>query len=101
MLHLMSSEEAEYCSCVIRHLRLEIHDWNNDLFLLDDGLSNEIDPPSQAKREAIVAAKEHILRKRAFSAKLVAGLREVLVNPPSLESRVIGFVNRVLSFRVI
>ena len=101
MLHLMSSEEADYCDCVVQQLRSEIHSWNNDLFLLDDRLGDQLEPPCGIETRALVATKEQILRKRSFSAKLIEGLREVLVSPPSLESRIIGFVYRVLSFRVI
>jgi hypothetical protein len=102
MLYLFSSEEeAHYCEVTIECLRREVYSYNNDLFLLDQRLDDQLHPPCAKERAALDAVKARVLRRRQFSAKLIQGIREVVLNPPSLEARVFGWVARVLSFRYV
>lgn len=101
MLQLMSAEEANYCAFTVLQLRMEIHQYNTDLQRIQRRLNDDLNPLSSKDQEVFVGVKVRVEQRRNFTAKLVKDIREVLVNPPSLESRIIGFVYRVLSFRVI
>lgn len=101
MLDLMSDEEVHYCQVTVQNLRIELYNIQNDLRVLKAGLDNQLDPPNQMKVYAIIAVRDKLEARRRFNGMLIAGIREVLVNPPSLESRIIACINRVLSFRFI
>lgn len=101
MVGLMSKEEADYCARVVYQLRMEVNTYNVDLALIDSCINDELDPPTFRHRRALMVSRGYLLGKRNFSAKMIQDIREVLVDPPSLESRVFGYINRVLSFRYI
>lgn len=98
MLKLMSEEEFDFWSVVVEQLRCEIHTCNMDLHLIEQDLNDQLDPPTAAARLANTTVKEFLLCKRLFAVRMILDLREVLVNPPSLETRVVGYVAPFLSF---
>lgn len=101
MVGLMSKEEADYCIRVVQELRMEVYNLNLDILVLDERLGDQLDPPVPLHQRTLIATKNCVVRKRNFCAKLIKDIREVLVEPPSLESRVIGYIVRILSFRYI
>jgi len=98
MLGLMSEEEFDFWSVVVEQLRCEIHTCNLDLHLVDRDLNDQLDPPTLSGRLANAAVKEYILDKRLSAVRVILDLREVLVSPPSLETRVVGYVAPFLSY---
>jgi len=98
MLKLMSEEEFDFWSVVVEQLRCEIHTCNLDLHLIERDLNDQLDPPMAAARLANTMVKEYLLDKRLTAVRMILDLREVLTNPPSLESRVVGYVAPFLSF---
>lgn len=98
MLKLMSEEEFDFWSVVVEQLRCEIHTCNLDLHLIERDLNDQLDPPMAAARLANTMVKEYLLDKRLTAVRMILDLREVLTNPPSLESRIVGYVVPFLSF---
>lgn len=102
MLGLDSTDEQiHFCEVTVLLLRLEVYSLNNDLFLIDQRLSDQLNPPRDKELAALYAVRKVVLRNRRVSATLIQDIREVLVSPPSLESRVFGYITRVLSFRYV
>lgn len=98
MLGLMSEEEFDFWSVVVEQLRCEIHTCNMDLHLIDRDLNDQLDPPTPSMRLANTTVKEFLLCKRLFAVRMIKDIREVLVEPPSLESRIVGYTLPFLSF---
>lgn len=98
MLNRMTEEEFDFWSVVVEQLRCEIHTYNMDLHLIERGLNDQLDPPTPSDRLANGAYKEYLLDKRLTAVRMILDLREVLVNPPSLETRVVGYVIPFLSY---
>lgn len=98
MLNRMTEEEFDFWSVVVEQLRCEIHTCNMDLHLIDLDLNDQLDPPSPWSYQVGIDLKEFILDKRLAAVRMILDLREVLVNPPSLESRVVGYVTPFLSY---
>lgn len=98
MLSLMTEEEFDFWSVVVEQLRCEIHTCNMDLHLIERDLNDQLDPPTPSVRLANTMVKEYLLDKRQTSVRMILDLREVLVNPPSLESRVVGYATSFLSY---
>lgn len=98
MLSLMTEEEFDFWSVVVEQLRCEIHTCNMDLHLIERDLNDQLDPPTPSVRLANTMVKEYLLDKRQTSVRMILDLREVLVNPPSLESRVVGYATPFLSY---
>lgn len=101
MVPFICKEEADYCARVVYQLRMEMLTYNTDIALVDTYIFDELDPPTFDEYRRLVQTKVYILRRRNFAAKMIQDIREVLVNPPSLESRVFGYITRVLSFRYV
>lgn len=101
MLDLMSDEETFYCQVTVESLRMELVDIHNNLRVIKLRLEEELDPPLAREVAILITVRDRLEARRSLNAKLIAGIREVLVEPPSLESRVIGCINRLLSFRFI
>lgn len=101
MLGLMSEEEFGFWSVVVEQLRCEIHTCNMDLHLIELDLNDQLDPPTPSGRLANTMVKEYLLDKRLSSVRMILDLREVLVNPPSLETRVVGYALPFLSYSYI
>lgn len=98
MLGLMSEEEFDFWSMVVEQLRCEIHTCNLDLHLIDRDLNDQLDPPTPLGRLANEDTKAYILDKRLTAVRMILDLREVLINPPSLETRVVGYTLPFLSY---
>lgn len=98
MLSLMSEEDFDACSFTVEQLRLEVYRCNTDLLKISQSLGDQLDPPTPSTYQASKAVREYILWKRDFATALIKDIREVLVEPPSLESRVVGYVAPFLSF---
>lgn len=98
MLGLMSEKDFEHCSAVIEELRLQVHNCNTDIHSINREMDDQLDPPTPWQYQTAVDLKEYILDNRQVAVDMIHDIREVLVNPPSLESRVVGYVAPFLSY---
>jgi len=101
MLVLMSEEEAESCSKLVEQLRRDILRYNSNIRILEKELADRLHPVSCFKAMALKNCIAFNKLRLKFCATLVSDLRVVLVEPPSLESRIFGFLTHLFSFRVI
>lgn len=101
MFNLLSIEETENCADTIKQLRMEVYNLNEDILILDTRLADKLSPSSYMNHWGYYAMRRLVVRKRDFCANLIKDIREVLVEPPSLESRVFGYVVRYISLGYI